>query len=51
MNHMYIQFHHLFSLVVKHFLYVEEECRFLGLENKRKIESLEQRKLRPEMTV
>ena len=46
-----IQFYHLFSVVVKHFLYVEEEWRYLGLENKRKIESLEQRKPRPGMTV
>jgi len=36
MIQMYIQFYQLFSVVVKHFLYVEEEWRFLGLENKRK---------------
>lgn len=51
MIHMYIQFYHLFSVVVKHFLYVEEEWIFLGLEHKRKGESLEQRKLGPGMTV
>lgn len=37
MIHMYIQFYHLFSVVVKHFLYVEEEWRLLVLENKGKM--------------
>jgi hypothetical protein len=34
---MYIAFYHLFSVVVKHFLYVEEERGLLVLENKGKM--------------
>lgn len=37
MIHMYIAFYHLFSVVVKHFLYVEEERGLLVLENKGKM--------------
>lgn len=37
MVHMYIEFYHLFSVVVKQFLYVGEERGLLILENKGKM--------------